>query len=133
MKEKTHSDFDFYTIDIKRMLDADGIEIDLDDANVEEALMSEFERGTPEEYVAVSWREKSIGTIRIQTDPNISYIKGRNGTFDLPSIIVQHLSDTVMIDGVGKRGSVINGGLRISTEAMDNLARRWTEYRERTC
>lgn len=61
------------------------------------------------------------------------YIKGRNGAFDITAVQLTDLSSTgyVWIDGVGKRGRPINGGLRVSPEMMDELAVRWLEHRGR--
>jgi hypothetical protein len=56
-------------------------------------------------------------------------ITGRNGTFGIKAVRVFCYGDQVWIDGVGKRGRAIKGGLMISVKAMDEMADRWIAKR----
>lgn len=52
-KGRTHQDFDFYAIEVQSILAGKGVEIDLDDSDVEESyLMPAFEAGFSEEECA---------------------------------------------------------------------------------
>jgi len=64
--------------------------------------------------------------IRVDTDVKRSYIQGRNGLYDIHEIEIWETEDgNVFIDGIGKRGNAINGGLHITKEAMTEIAKRW--------
>lgn len=55
---------------------------------------------------------------------------GRNGLFDITAVEVSELPfGGVAIGGIGKRGLIINGGLRVSAKAMDELAEKWLVMR----
>ena len=55
--------------------------------------------------------------MRFNVDPDVSLITGRNGTFAIPEIEISAYGamigcvPKVIIDGIGKRGYEINGGL----------------------
>jgi hypothetical protein len=56
-------------------------------------------------------------------------ITGRNGHFPIAGVSVWSGPTDVKIDGVGRRGSAIRGGLRISHDAMDRIAVEWLRRR----
>jgi cephalosporin-C deacetylase-like acetyl esterase len=57
-------------------------------------------------------------------------IRGRHGTFDVAEVEINHWgAGAVDIDAIGKRGSIITGGLTVTPEMMDELAAKWIEYR----
>lgn len=61
-----------------------------------------------------------------------AYIYGRNGTFDVQRVHVWHgggAAPHVFLDGIGKRGYAINGGLQVTLAAMDALALAWLKER----
>ena len=62
------------------------------------------------------------------------YIKGRNVMADLSAIEVwtggiNHAY--CFIDGIGKRGSVINGGLQVEAAAFEKLCRQYIAARQK--
>lgn len=60
--------------------------------------------------------------IHAPTDASRAYITGRNGTYEITAIHISELDNgIVMIDGIGKRGAVINGGLGINKEAWETI------------
>jgi len=61
--------------------------------------------------------------VLVETDPKESWIQGRNGLYNLHKISI-HGDEAIMIDGIGKRGSVINGGLHVDRAAFDELVRQ---------
>ena len=68
-------------------------------------------------------------TLRI---PAPGFIKGRNGAFDIVGIelwVPEQDDFDVWVDGVGKRGKVINGGLRIAPTGFDEVCRQYLETR----
>lgn len=56
----------------------------------------------------------------IPTDPELSVIDGRNGCFRIQKLYVWESHDHrhVYIDGIGRRGIVIKGGLRVTLECF---------------
>ena len=56
------------------------------------------------------------------TAPTMGHITGRNGTFHLSGLVVDERGDRVSIDGVGKSGRIVNGGLLVSAEAFARIA-----------
>ena len=67
--------------------------------------------------------------VRFPNDDGTHYIEGRNGLFPITAIEVFDGDYTVYIDGIGKRGRPIRGGLAVPHEAMDEVARRWLQQR----
>lgn len=68
--------------------------------------------------------------VEIKLDPEGSWIEGRNGIFDITAISVWSHGAQVFIEGIGKRGRAIRGGLGVdSEEAMDRLAIEWLNQR----
>jgi hypothetical protein len=67
--------------------------------------------------------------------PTEGSIMGRNGFFKLSAVQLfplQHpINPTheVQICGIGSRGTLINGGLWVTAEAMDKLANDWLKMR----
>ena len=60
------------------------------------------------------------------------WIQGRNGLFDIRAVEASGYPEDntlVMLDGIGKRGNPINGGIALEPRAMDELARKWLEAR----
>lgn len=78
-------------------------------------------------------------TIKVLTDPGISWLQGRNGLFDIKAVLIEaweHYNKkrggftVVSIDGISaKKGIVLNGGFQLSIEAMDELAAGWCKER----
>ena len=67
-------------------------------------------------------------SIRVKTG---GWIVGRNGAFDITAVELEMSGDeNVVIEGIGKHDVAINGGLRVSAEAMDELAERWLAERK---
>jgi hypothetical protein len=57
-------------------------------------------------------------------------IVGRNGTYNLTAVSLFPCDNgMVKIDGFGKRGNAIHGGLWVGKEAMDALATDWLRMR----
>ncbi len=56
-------------------------------------------------------------------------IIGRNGFYDITKVELWSGAVDVNIQGIGKRGFAIRGGLWISHEAMDQLATKWLAER----
>jgi hypothetical protein len=49
----------------------------------------------------------------------IGWITGRNGTFDITDIkITPGYDDRIILDGIGKRGTIINGGIGIKKSVL---------------
>jgi hypothetical protein len=68
--------------------------------------------------------------LRIKTDPEKSYVQGRNGLTYMSEAEVLATDETVSIGGIAaKRGNSINGCTRMTVEAMDELAKKWTSAR----
>jgi hypothetical protein len=70
-------------------------------------------------------------TIVVDADTE-GFITGRNGTFDITKVVLTQThsgSLEVLIDGVGKRGKFLNGGLRVTVAAMDELCEKWLKER----
>ena len=64
------------------------------------------------------------GWIDIETDNN-SYIIGRNGTFKIYSVRVSVTEKYTFIDGIGKHGNIIRGGIVISKECMEAISKEF--------
>ena len=62
-------------------------------------------------------------TFEVKTETG--WVNGRNGVFDITAVEVWQSIAWVSLDGIGKRGKTINGGLRFTAEAMDSLCERW--------
>lgn len=69
-----------------------------------------------------------------KTNPKVSWIHGRNGMYDLHAFQVwggtagkrgEDEIPTVYIEGISKRGSVINGGLCVDLEAFQKEVERF--------
>ena len=60
-----------------------------------------------------------------------SIITGRNGTFYLTAVELWWTPSggNVYIDGIGRRGRAIRGGLSLDPEAMDELSIEWLRQR----
>ena len=67
--------------------------------------------------------------VEVQVDSSKSMITGRNGEFDIKAIAVWGSAGRVFLDGIGKRGSAIRGGMSFPTDKMDELARGWLKSR----
>jgi len=65
----------------------------------------------------------------VEVDPKVSVIVGRNGERPIESIEVWCAADRAFVDGIGKRGSAIRGGLMFPTPVMDEIARKWLKAR----
>jgi hypothetical protein len=77
--------------------------------------------------------KKPLPDFTIPTDPESSSLTGRNGTVHIKAVRVGGYLG-VNIEGISaKRGVKVNGGLFITPETMDALARRWTQEREIGC
>jgi len=65
--------------------------------------------------------------IIFDTPTTYGWIQGRNGLFDILAVRVGWYGNPtgVYIDGIGKRGKTINGGLSLTASAMDALCERW--------
>lgn len=70
-------------------------------------------------------------SVEIKTDH--AYIQGRNGYWEITAINIWWDDRYVHIDGVGKRGIPINGGLdRILPRNMDTLCQSYLDARRAT-
>lgn len=75
--------------------------------------------------------------MRFKTDPDVAWIEGRNGIFDIPEVDIWYggipIAEAVFvtIGGVGKRGNIIRGGLTVSAETMDELCSWWISQRKK--
>ena len=71
-------------------------------------------------------------TITIQCDPGRSYIQGRNGLFDIYSLnlYITEEGSRVFIDGIGKRGTIINGGLCVDIKCFEDMIESYIRSRE---
>ena len=70
----------------------------------------------------------------IPTDPELSVIDGRNGCFRIQKLYVweSHDHHHVYIDGIGRRGIAIKGGLRVTIECFASACRQFLdEYEKR--
>jgi hypothetical protein len=68
--------------------------------------------------------------LRIKTDPEKSYVQGRNGLTYMSEAEVLATDETVSIGGIAaKRGNSINGCTCMTVEAMDELAEKWISAR----
>jgi hypothetical protein len=58
-------------------------------------------------------------------------ITGRNGTFDIVGLSIWYGPATgqIHIDGVGKRGTAINGGLAVKLEGFEQACKQFLEQR----
>ena len=68
------------------------------------------------------------------TDAKLSVIVGRNGTFPITQLHVWESHDHVHVylDGIGKRGIGISGGLRVTRECFANACGQFlAEYEKR--
>ena len=63
--------------------------------------------------------------------PTTGHIQGRNGTFNLTAVEAWAGENQVQLNGIGQRGFVINGGIYITHDAMDELATKWLQERLR--
>ena len=70
-----------------------------------------------------------INTVRVSVPEGTGHIQGRNGYFQISAVQVWHGTDTAFIEGIGKRGTVINGGLDLPIEVMDEIAQQWLNAR----
>jgi len=63
------------------------------------------------------------------TDPELSIIDGRNGMFHITQLHVWESHDHVHVylDGIGKRGLGIHGGLRVTKECFANACRTFLD------
>ena len=69
--------------------------------------------------------------LKLQRHKTEGEITGRNGTYAIQEIEIGDYSDLgVKIDGIGKRGTRIRGGLWITPETMDQVAAEWIKYRK---
>ena len=68
-------------------------------------------------------------SVNVQVDPTESQIVGRNGERPIEAVEVWCADDKAFIDGIGKRGTAIRGGLIFPTEKMDEIARGWLKAR----
>ena len=68
--------------------------------------------------------------IRLETDPSLSFIQGRNGLAPIKSVELW-IDDMmrVWIDGISRRNKVVNGGLCLSATSMDKLCLEWLKER----
>ncbi len=70
--------------------------------------------------------------VTVQTDVGKSLITGRNGCFPITAVTAWRggsPADVVFIDGIGKRGRAVHGGIILTAEAMDRLATEWVRQR----
>ena len=65
----------------------------------------------------------------VDVDPKVSLIVGRNGERPIEFVEVWAADDRAFVDGIGKRGSAIRGGLMFPTKTMDEIAREWLKAR----
>jgi hypothetical protein len=70
-----------------------------------------------------------MATLRVETNVEKSWIQGRNGLFNITAIQIWGPGDVLYVDGIGKRGFAIKGGLCVNIGAFDNLAIQWLESR----
>ena len=55
------------------------------------------------------------------TVPAVGHITGRNGTWGITALAASPNGKWVDVDGIGKRGNVINGGLTVQLAAFTRL------------
>ena len=67
--------------------------------------------------------------VNVEVDPKESFIVGRNGERPIESVEVWAADNRAFVDGIGKRGSAIRGGLMFPTKSMDEIARKWLKAR----
>jgi len=67
--------------------------------------------------------------ITVKTDPERSYIQGRNGHFKLHAMRVHALHHEthgkIWLDGLRQNGAAINGGFEINTRAFARLCHKF--------
>jgi hypothetical protein len=74
---------------------------------------------------------KTMGTnlidILVETEPNFSVICGRNGTFRIHKLRVWETTERthVYLEGIGKRGVAIRGGICVTKECFTEVVRRF--------
>lgn len=72
-------------------------------------------------------------SVKVATNPKRAYCVGRNGLAPIKEVSVwQGGEGYSFIDGINRRGKVLNGGLCLDTAAMDKLAQQWLESRAGT-
>jgi hypothetical protein len=71
--------------------------------------------------------ETQLIDIIVPTDLEWSVITGRNGTFPIGKLRVweSHDHTNLYIEGIGKRGFAIRGGLRVTKECFEEISRRY--------
>jgi hypothetical protein len=71
--------------------------------------------------------KRELIDIAVETEPEFSVISGRNGTFRITKLRVWESNDHthVYLDGIGKRGVSIRGGLCVSKECFTDLCRKF--------
>lgn len=62
---------------------------------------------------------------QFHTAPEDSRITGRNGTFDITNIEIQEVGDKVYIRGIGKKGKVVHGGMRVTKHCFETMCREY--------
>jgi hypothetical protein len=64
--------------------------------------------------------------IRVPTDPEDSIVRGRNGTYYITTLRVCEMFDGyVSLEGIGKRGFVIRGGLCVTKKCFEEMCRAY--------
>lgn len=63
--------------------------------------------------------------VTIPTNSERSLISGRNGCYPIKAIEVWEGNGNVFIDGIGRRGKAIKGGLIVTASAFTELCRAW--------
>src|SRR5215475_13193710 len=64
--------------------------------------------------------------IKVPTDPEDSIVRGRNGTYYITTLRVCEMFDGyVSLEGIGKRGFVIRGGLCVTKKCFEEMCRAY--------
>lgn len=63
--------------------------------------------------------------IVVAVNPKDSYIRGVNGDFELTALKLWDYEDRIYLDGIGKRGRTIKGGIRVDKQSFAELCRKF--------
>ncbi len=75
---------------------------------------------------------KNLIEVIVPSDSEFSVITGRNGTYRIKAVSAWESNDHVHvhIEGIGRSGFKIRGGLTLTLEAFDELCQRYLEARK---
>ena len=65
----------------------------------------------------------------VATDADRLWIMDRNGLFPITALQFDSFDEIAYIEGIGKRGTAINGGFYIESAALEQACVRWLSVR----